>query len=595
MYDISKIRNFSIIAHIDHGKSTLADRILEISGTVEKRNMKEQYLDNLDVERERGITVKLRAVTLEYKGYQLNLIDTPGHVDFSYEVSRSLAACEGALLVVDASQGVEAQTLANVYLAIENDLEVLPVLNKIDLPHARPDEIKEEIEEEIGISAHDAVCVSAKSGLNIDILMDQIIEFLPCPKGESDKPLRALIFDSLYDEYRGVIVFVRLIDGEVKTGDLIKTIINDKIFEVTEVGCFSPGMTKKDSLKAGEVGYITAGIKSIQEVHVGDTLTLKDNPTDKAVPGYKEVKPMVFSGLYPIETVNYMNLKDALEKLTLNDSSLKYEPESSVALGMGFRCGFLGLLHSEVVRERLEQEFDLEIIATAPSVKYRLTTNTGDIRYIENPMNMPDPSQYDMVEEPYIKAELFTPSEYVGAIMTISEKKRGTMKDMKYLSHNRVELIYEFPLAEIVIDFYDKLKSATRGYASMDYEMIGYRNTEVTKLDIKINGESVDALSMIVHVDKAYEVGRVIVEKLREIIPRQMFKVPIQACIGGKIVARETVSAMRKDVLAKCYGGDITRKRKLLEKQKEGKKRMKSIGSVEIPRNAFLEVLRVDD
>ncbi|MCK9225161.1 MAG: translation elongation factor 4 [Candidatus Muirbacterium halophilum] len=595
MYDLKKIRNFSIIAHIDHGKSTLADRILEISGSVERRNMKEQFLDNLDVERERGITVKLRAVTLDYKGYQLNLIDTPGHVDFSYEVSRSLAACEGALLVVDASQGVEAQTLANVYLAIENNLEVLPVLNKIDLPHARPDEIKDEIEEQIGISAQDAVCVSAKSGLNIDILMDRIIEFLPPPQGDYKQPLKALIFDSVYDEYRGVIVFVRIMDGEVKTGDLIKTLIKDTIFEVTEVGCFSPGMVKRESLKAGEVGYITAGIKSIQDIHVGDTLTLKDNSAEKALPGYKEVKPMVFSGLYPIETVNYVNLKDALEKLTLNDSSLKYEPESSIALGMGFRCGFLGLLHSEVVRERLEQEFDLEIIATAPSVKYRLTTIKNKIKYIENPMNMPDPSQYNMVEEPYIKAELFTPSEYVGAVMNISEKKRGVMKNMKYLSHNRVELTYEFPLAEIVVDFYDKLKSSTRGYASMDYELIGYRETDVTKLDIKINGESVDALSMIVHVDKAYEVGRLIVYKLRDIIPKQMFKVPIQACIGGKIIARETVSAMRKDVLAKCYGGDITRKRKLLEKQKDGKKRMKSIGSVEIPRNAFLEVLRVDD
>ncbi|MFA5478969.1 MAG: translation elongation factor 4 [Candidatus Muiribacteriota bacterium] len=594
MKDMSKIRNFSIIAHIDHGKSTLADRILELSGTVDKRNMKEQYLDSLDVERERGITVKLRAVTLHYKGYEFNLIDTPGHVDFTYEVSRSLAACDGALLVVDAVQGVEAQTLANVYLAIDNDLEILPVINKIDLPHAREEDVKNEIEEEIGISCQNSVSVSAKNGINIDILMDRIIEILPPPSESAENSLKALIFDSHYDEYRGVIIFIRVFDGEIKTGDQITTMQNRKVFEVAEVGVFSPTMVKRDSLSAGEVGYVIGGIKSIQDVKVGDTITSSTKPAKQAVPGYKEVKPMVFSGLYPIDTNMFVNLKDALEKLTLNDSSLKYEPESSLALGMGFRCGFLGLLHSEVVQERLEDEFDLDIIATAPSVKYRIILKNGNEMFIENPMNMPDPSQIESVEEPYIRAHLFTPSEYVGSIMTLSEKKRGVMLDMKYLNFNRVELIYEFPLAEVIMDYYDKLKSTTKGYASMDYEFIGLKATNVSKLDIKLNGETVDALSMIVHVDKAYEMGKMLTEKLRELIPRQMFKVPIQACIGGKIIARETVNAMRKDVLAKCYGGDITRKRKLLEKQKEGKKRMKTIGNVEIPRNAFLAILKVD-
>ncbi|PLX16417.1 MAG: elongation factor 4 [Candidatus Muiribacterium halophilum] len=595
MYDKEKIRNFSIIAHIDHGKSTLADRILELSGAVDTRNMKQQYLDNLDVERERGITVKLRAVRINYKGYVLNIIDTPGHVDFSYEVSRSLAACDGALLVVDASQGVEAQTLANVYLAAENELEILPVLNKIDLPHARPDEIREEIEEEIGISAADAVEVSAKNGINIDKLLDRLIECLPAPQGDQNKKLRALIFDSVYDEYRGVIIFVRVFDGSLKKGDMITSIRNRKEFEVSEIGFFSPDMNPCDKLNTGEVGYIIAGIKSIREVKVGDTITHFEDPTDNPVPGYKEVKPMVFTGLYPVDTVNYMNLKDALEKLTLNDSSLRYEPENSIALGMGFRCGFLGLLHSEVVQERLEQEFDLELVATAPSVSYFVKRSNGEEGFIENPMNLPDPSQIEYVEEPFVRVELMTPAEYVGAIMTLAENRRGNMKNMKYLSRNRVELEYEMPLAEIIIDFYDKLKSSTRGYASMDYELIEYQRTDVQKLDIKLNGEIVDALSMIVHRDRAYSTGRMITEKLKEIIPRQMFKVPIQACIGGKVIARETISAMRKDVLAKCYGGDITRKRKLLEKQKEGKKRMKSIGNVEIPRNAFLAVLKVDD
>ncbi|MGM0607512.1 MAG: translation elongation factor 4 [Candidatus Muiribacteriota bacterium] len=595
MKDISKIRNFSIIAHIDHGKSTLADRILEMSGTVARREMKEQFLDNLEVERDRGITVKLRAVTLTYKGYELNLIDTPGHVDFSYEVSRSLAACDGCLLVVDASQGVEAQTLANVYLAVDNELEILPVLNKIDLPHAAVDDVKTEIEEEIGISAQDAVAVSAKNNINISELLDKIIQVLPAPRGDSSKTLRALIFDSVYDEYRGVIVFVRIFDGEIKTDDELMTLRTGKTFQVSEVGVFSPGMVKRDSLSAGEVGYVIGGIKTIHEVKVGDTLSYFQNPTSNPVPGYKDVKPMVFSGLYPVDTKMYINLKEALEKLTLNDSSLTYEPENSLALGMGFRCGFLGLLHSEVVQERLEDEFNIELIATAPSVKYVVTLNNGERKYIENPMNMPEPSTVEKIEEPFIRAQIFTPSDYVGSIMTLSEKKRGKMLDMKYLSFNRVELEYEFPLAEVIIDFYDKLKSSTRGYASMDYEYIGLCQTKVTKLDIKINSETVDALSLIVHVDKAYEMGRVLTDKLKEVIPRQMFKVPIQACLGGKIIARETVSAMRKDVTAKCYGGDITRKRKLLEKQKEGKKRMKSIGNVEIPRNAFLSILKVDD
>ena len=595
------IRNFSIIAHIDHGKSTLADRLIEKTGVLSQREMEEQVLDNMDIERERGITIKSQAVRMKYKAkdgeeYTFNLIDTPGHVDFNYEVSRSLAACDGAILVVDASQGVEAQTLANVYLAIENDLEILPVINKIDLPNARPDEVKQEIEDIIGIPAMDAPCISAKSGLNVEEVLERIVTDLPAPKGDANAKTKCLIFDSYYDNYKGAVAYVRVVDGTVKVGDEIKLMATGKTFTVVEVGYFAPGqyMPVKE-IKAGEVGYISASIKSLTDIHVGDTITIKANPADKPLPGYKKVTPMVYCGLYPIDGSEYENLKVALEKLKLNDAALEYEPETSAALGFGFRCGFLGLLHLEIIEERLDREFDLGLITTAPSVIYKVHKTSGEVLDIYNPTDLPPQVEIAYMEEPIVTANIMTPKEYVGNIMEICQNRRGTFIDMKYLDENRVTLIYDIPLNEIIYDFFDALKSRTKGYASFDYEFKEYRESKLVKLDIHVNGEPVDALSFIVFKDNAYTRGKKMVEKLKEVIPRQLFAIPLQAVVGGTIIARETISAMRKDVLAKCYGGDITRKKKLLEKQKRGKKRMRQIGNVEMPQEAFLSVLKLDD
>jgi len=601
MTDREKIRNFSIIAHIDHGKSTLADRLLQMCNAVSDREMTSQLLDNMELEKERGITIKSRAVLMEYEAqdgerYHLNLIDTPGHVDFNYEVSRSLAACEGAILVVDAAQGIEAQTLANTYLALENDLEVLPVVNKIDLPSARPHEVKEEIENIIGLPAMDAPEVSAKANINIQAVLEDIVQNVPAPRAGEEGVTRALIFDSQYDPYKGVIVFVRVFDGEFRPGMKIKMMATGAEFQVVEVGYLrSLSMEPCEVLTAGEVGYITASIKTVSDTSVGDTVTDALNPAAEPLAGYKQVQPMVFSGLYPADGKKYPDLRDALEKLQLNDASLTYEPESSAALGFGFRCGFLGLLHLEIIQERLEREYNLDLITTAPSVVYRIKMTSGETVMIDNPLNYPAPTEIEYAEEPIVKASIITPSEYVGNLMDLCQDRRGVFKDMKYLDTNRVELHYELPLNEIIYDFFDALKSRTRGYASLDYELIGYQKSNLVKLDILLNGDVVDALSFIVHTEKAYARGRKIVEKLKENIPRQLFEVPVQAAIGGKIIARETVRAMRKDVLAKCYGGDITRKKKLLEKQKEGKKRMRSLGSVEVPQEAFMAVLRLDE
>ena len=596
--DQSHIRNFSIIAHIDHGKSTLADRLIEKTGTVSERDMAEQLLDNMEIEKERGITIKLQTCRLyyKYKGeeYVLNLIDTPGHVDFTYEVSRSLAACEGALLVVDATQGVEAQTLSNVYLALENDLEILPVINKIDLASADVDGVKLEIEDIIGLDTEGCPLVSAKEGIGIDDLLNQIIEKLPAPTGDDSAPLKALIFDSFYDNYRGAISMVRIMDGTVKVGDKIKMMSSGKTFEVVEVGYFSPGMRPCDMLVSGEVGYVAASIKNVSDTAVGDTITNAENPAKEALPGYKKATPMVYTGVFPADGARYDDLKEALLKLQLNDASLSFDPEVSTALGFGFRCGFLGLLHMEIIEERLEREFDLDLITTAPSVSYIVTKTNGEKLTIDNPTALPNPSEIDYIEEPIVKARLYTPPEYVGPIMELCQGKRGVFVDMSYIDPTRVQLIYRMPLNEIIYDFFDSLKSRTRGYASLDYEMDGYEKSDLVRLDMMINGDMCDALSIIVHKDNAYARGRGIAEKLKDVIPRQLFEVPIQATVGGKIIARETVKAMRKDVLAKCYGGDITRKKKLLEKQKEGKKRMRKVGSVEVPSEAFISILKVD-
>ena len=598
---LDKIRNFCIIAHIDHGKSTLADRILEQTETVAKRDMEDQLLDNMDIERERGITIKARAVRLKYhaddgEDYIFNLIDTPGHVDFNYEVSRSLVACEGAVLIVDASQGIEAQTLANTYLAVENDLEVVPVINKIDLPSARPQEIKEEIENVIGIEAMDAPEISAKMGLNIHAVMEKIVESVPAPKGDINAPLKALIFDSYYDSYKGVIVYVRIKEGSVKPGDKIRMMATGAEFSVVEVGYMgATELVPCKELKTGEVGYIAASIKSIGDTKVGDTVTNADRPAAEALPGYREVNPMVFSGIYPADGAKYGDLREALEKLQLNDASLSFEPESSIALGFGFRCGFLGLLHMDIIQERIEREYNLDIITTAPSVVYKIEMTDGTVRMIDNPSNYPDTTLIAQAYEPMVNAHIYTPSEYIGNIMELCQNRRGVYKDTKYIDQNRVDLHYELPLNEIVYDFFDALKSRTRGYASYDYELIGFAPSKLVKLDIMLNGEVIDALSFIIHADKAYERARKMAEKLKEHIPRQLFEIPIQACVGGKIIARETIKALRKDVLAKCYGGDITRKKKLLEKQKEGKKRMRQFGTVEVPQEAFMAVLKLDD
>lgn len=596
-----RTRNFCIIAHIDHGKSTLADRLLEKTSAVALRDMSEQLLDNMDIERERGITIKARAVTVKYKAndgkeYILNLIDTPGHVDFNYEVSRSLAACEGAILVVDASQGIEAQTLANTYLAIEHDLEVVPVVNKIDLPAADPDRVCHEIENVIGIPAMDAPKISAKQGIGIDKVLERIVTDIPAPKGDEDAPLKALIFDSYYDSYKGVIVYIRVMEGKLTPDMTVKMMQTGAEFDVVDVGTM--GATRLNSEKelvAGEVGYFTASIKNVKDTRVGDTVTDADNLCDKALPGYRKVNPMVFSGIYPTDSARYPDLRDALEKLQLNDASLSFEPETSIALGFGFRCGFLGLLHMEIIQERIEREFNIDIITTAPSVVYKLTLTSGETIQIDNPTNYPDPGTIVSAEEPFVRASIFTPSQFIGNIMELCQSRRGEYKDTKYLDEDRVELHYELPLNEIIYDFFDALKSRTRGYASFDYELTGYRSSKLVKLDILLNGEVVDALSFIVFADSAYTRGRKLTEKLKENIPRQMFEVPIQAAIGGKIIARETVKAMRKDVLAKCYGGDITRKKKLLEKQKEGKKKMRQLGSVEVPQEAFMAVLKLDE
>lgn len=596
-----KIRNFSIIAHIDHGKSTLADRLIEKTGVLSQREMEDQILDNMDIERERGITIKSQAVRMKYKAkdgeeYTLNLIDTPGHVDFNYEVSRSLAACDGAILVVDASQGVEAQTLANVYLAIDNNLEILPVINKIDLPNARPDEVKKEIEDIIGIPAMDAPCISAKSGLNIEEVLERIVTDLPAPKGDENAKAKCLIFDSYYDNYKGAVAYVRVMDGTLKVGDEILLMATGTTYTIAEVGYFAPGQylpTKE--IKAGEVGYIAASIKSLTDIHVGDTITLKNNPADNPLPGYKKVTPMVYCGLYPVDGSEYENLKIALEKLKLNDAALEYEPETSAALGFGFRCGFLGLLHLEIIEERLDREFDLGLITTAPSVIYKVHKTTGEILDVYNPADLPPQTEISYMEEPIVTADIITLKEYIGNIMDICQNRRGIFIDMKYLDDNRVTLIYEMPLNEIIYDFFDSLKSRTKGYASFDYEFKEYRKSNLVKLDIHVNGEPVDALSFIVFKDNAYDRGKKMVEKLKEVIPRHLFAIPLQAVVGGTIIARETISAMRKDVLAKCYGGDITRKKKLLEKQKRGKKRMRQIGNVEMPQEAFLSVLKLDE
>ncbi len=595
-----QIRNFSIIAHIDHGKSTLADRILEMTHTVTSREMQDQLLDSMDLERERGITIKLNAVELNYTAkngetYIFHLIDTPGHVDFTYEVSRSLAACEGAVLVVDAAQGIEAQTLANVYLALDNDLEILPVINKIDLPAADPERVRQEIEDVIGIDASEAVLASAKSGIGIEDILEQIVEYVPAPSGDFDAPLKALIFDSIYDSYRGVVLNVRITDGMVKPGDKIKLMSNGKTFDVTEVGVFSPKAVARDFLMVGDVGYITASIKTVQDTRVGDTVTLADNPAAEALPGYRKMNPMVYCGLYPIDTSRYNDLREALEKLQLNDAALQFEPETSQALGFGFRCGFLGLLHMDVVQERLEREFNLELITTAPSVIYHVNKTDGTTATVDNPADFPEPVTIQDVEEPFVKAQIMVPNDFVGAVMELSQRKRGEFITMDYLDDYRVNVVYNIPLSEIVFDFFDKLKSSTKGYASLDYEMSGYQKSKLVKMDILLNGEKVDALSFIVHRDFAYERGKAIVEKLKKLIPRQQFEVPIQAAIGQKIVARSDIKALRKNVLAKCYGGDVSRKRKLLEKQKEGKKRMKQIGSVEVPQEAFMAVLKMDE
>ncbi len=595
-----RIRNFSIIAHIDHGKSTLADRLLEKTGALTQREMQAQILDNMDLERERGITIKARAVKLLYqandgKEYTLNLIDTPGHVDFNYEVSRSLAACEGAILVVDAAQGIEAQTLANTYLALEHDLELVPVINKIDLPSARPEEVKREIEDVIGIDGENAPLISAKNGINIEEVLEKIVELVPSPSGDENAPLKALIFDSYYDPYKGVIVYVRVIDGKLKPGVQIKMMATDAVFDVVEVGYLHPnGMVVANEILAGEVGFIAASIKNVQEVHVGDTVTTAENGADEPLPGYKEVKPMVYCGIYPADGARYDDLREALEKLQLNDAALRFDAETSVALGFGFRCGFLGLLHMEIIQERLEREYNLDLVTTAPSVEYQVIKTDGTVLMIDNPTNLPEPSEIDYMMEPIVQASIMTPKEYVGSIMELCQERRGTYIDMTYLDDTRVSLNYELPLNEIIYDFFDALKSRTRGYASFDYEFKAFTRAELVKLDMLLNGEMVDALSFIVHKERAYPRGRKMAEKLKEVIPRQLFEVPIQAAIGGKIIARETVKAMRKDVLAKCYGGDISRKRKLLEKQKEGKKRMRQVGSVEVPQEAFMSVLKLD-
>ena len=595
----ANIRNFCIIAHIDHGKSTLADRLIEMTGQVSKREMEAQLLDSMDIERERGITIKLAPVRMFYNAddgeeYIFNLIDTPGHVDFTYEVSRSLAACEGAILVVDASQGIEAQTLANVYLALENNLEILPVINKIDLPSARPDEAKKEIEEVIGLDASYAPLVSAKEGTNIKEVLEDIVKYFPAPSGDEDAPLKALIFDSYYDNYKGVILFVRVKDGKVNVGDRIKGFRSDKVYDVVEVGVFAPHTVPKDGLFAGEVGYIAASIKSIQDVAVGDTVTNADNPASEPLPGYKKVQPVVFCGIYPLDGSKFNDLKEALLKLQLNDASLIFEPDTSVALGFGFRCGFLGLLHMEIIQERVEREFGLDIITTAPSVSYKVLKTDGSELFVDNPSHLPPQSEIDYMEEPIVKCDIYSPPDYLGQIMDLCRDKRGVFISMNYLDANRVQLIYKLPLNEIIFDFFDQIKSRTRGYASFDYELEGYERSKLVKLDILLNGEVCDALSMIVHEDSAYSRGRTLCENLKEAIPRQLFEVPVQAAIGGKIIARETVKAARKDVLAKCYGGDITRKKKLLEKQKEGKKRMRSIGSVEVPSEVFMEILKTN-
>ncbi|NLP13020.1 MAG: elongation factor 4 [Clostridium sp.] len=595
-----KIRNFCIIAHIDHGKSTLADRLLEATGVLTEREMENQILDTMDIERERGITIKAQAVRMAYKDdngeeYVLNLIDTPGHVDFNYEVSRSLAACEGAILVVDSTQGIEAQTLANVYLALEHNLEILPVINKIDLPSAQPDVVKKEIEDVIGVDCSDVPLISAKNGINIDAVLKSVVSVVPYPKGDVDAPLRALIFDSYYDSYKGVIVYIRVVEGSVRVGDEIRMMYTKKNFLVTEVGYMKPGGHDTCSeLLAGDVGYIAASIKNVKDTRVGDTVTLVENSAKEPLPGYKKVNPMVFCGIYPADGSKYGDLRDALEKLQLNDASLTFEPESSIALGFGFRCGFLGLLHMEIIQERLEREFDFDLVTTAPSVIYKVTRTDGETFFIDNPTNLPPVAEIDSMEEPIVKATIMSPSEFVGNIMELSQERRGVYKDMSYIDEGRVILTYEMPLNEIIYDFFDALKSRTKGYASLDYELLGYKKSELVKLDIVLNGEIVDALSFIVHKDKAYTRGRRIAEKLKDTIPKQQFEIPIQACIGGKIIARETVKAYRKDVLAKCYGGDITRKKKLLEKQKEGKKRMRQVGSVEVPQEAFMSVLKLD-
>lgn len=595
-----KIRNFSIIAHIDHGKSTLADRILEKTGALEQREMKAQLLDSMDIERERGITIKLNAVQLKYTAkngeeYILHLIDTPGHVDFTYEVSRSLAACEGAILVVDAAQGIEAQTLANVYLALDNNLEIIPIINKIDLPAADPEKVKTEIEDIIGLPTDDIVLASAKAGIGIDEILEQIVEYIPAPSGDAGEPLQALIFDSLYDAYRGVIVSVRIKNGTVKAGDKIKMMATGGVFEVTEVGIRTPKEKIVDELTVGDVGFICASIKNVSETRVGDTITLANNPAKEALPGYRKLNPMVFCGLYPIDSSKYNDLREALEKLELNDSALQYEAETSQALGFGFRCGFLGMLHMEIIQERIEREFNIDIIATAPSVIYKVEKTDGTMVDVSNPSEMPDPQKINKITEPFVKASIMVPNDYVGAVMELCQKKRGIFLNMEYIDDTRVNITYDIPLSEIVFDFFDQLKSNTKGYASFDYELTGYKDSNLVKMDILLNGEQVDALSFIVHREFAYQRGKVIVEKLKKLIPKQQFEIPIQAAIGNKIISRETIKAMRKNVLAKCYGGDISRKRKLLEKQKKGKERMKAVGSVEVPQDAFMAVLKMDD
>ena len=589
-----KIRNFSIIAHIDHGKSTIADRMLELTGAVTKRESKDQMLDNMDLERERGITIKLNAVKLNYKGYTLHLIDTPGHVDFTYEVSRSLAACEGAILVVDAAQGIEAQTLANVYLALENDLTIIPVINKIDLPNADVDKVKKELREVLGFSDDEIILTSAKTGFGIDKLLDAVIDRIPCPNGEINSNLRGLIFDSVFDSYRGVVIQTRIVDGKLKVGDKIRFMSTGASHEVTELGVSTPKEEKVKELVSGDVGYVCASIKKISDVKIGDTITLDDNPAKEVLPGYKEIKPMVYSGIYPVETNKYNDLRDALEKLKLNDASLTFEPETSKALGFGFRCGFLGLLHMDIIKERIEREFNIEIILTSPSVIYTVTLTNGDIVYVDNPTKLPDRQVISKIEEPYIKTNIFVPSEFIGPVMELCQNKRGNFINMDYID-TRVNIHYELPLSEIVYDFFDKLKSTTKGYASFDYEFIGNKQSDLVKVDIMLNGDIVDAFSIITHKDFAYKRGNAITQKLKEIVPRQLFEVPVQACCNNKVIARCDIKANRKNVLAKCYGGDISRKRKLLEKQKEGKKKMKTIGSVELPPEAFLEVLSVED